>query len=318
MDRDDLMREGYNLKAKELDGLEQHLMICPNDFPSRLRVIGYCRKRSQSRTAAKRVLNHALWMIDTMPADSLTGQLMNEYQYDRLELDQLRSAWEQCLTRNPDIPKILFNASLLIRNLDAGQARDFLLRARELDRSNPLIGGAVAREYMLLSFSDQSRSAEFAGLAIESAIQALRTEEDPGYRMGLLTEFTPFAISFGHLQTAGQFAAELKILANADPELSVLAPAQESGCLYGAIVAFKCGERLKLEQEVADLCVILEAVDWPHKPIQRMLEFTIELAETEPNSARHLLQSLLDSCTRNDRKWCKQIRNQLNSLEARR
>jgi TonB family protein len=129
-----LLFEGNQLSAVEAQQLEEHLVRDPEDIAARGKLIAYYSWHAIRHPR----LEHIIWLIEHHPESEVTiysSQARTESS--RVDYELQKTLWLQQVTTHPNDARVLANAGRFLGQRDKFAERDLLLRARQLEPSNP-------------------------------------------------------------------------------------------------------------------------------------------------------------------------------------
>lgn len=197
----ELMKEGANLSAAEVEALEAQLQGDPLDLSVRTRLLGYYSDKSHDREPSlrARLRELVLWLIHNEPKSAVLQELDPEFSpYDDADgYVEAKLAFLAHLEKEPNDLILLELTADFLNIQDRPLAIDLLKRGQSLDSSNPKWALRLAFKYYL---DIRGRSGK---PKVEAARKALN-EYEKGYAL-LDTQASAYGL---------QYAAETALLAN--------------------------------------------------------------------------------------------------------
>ena len=168
------------------------------------------------RTGQDKYFNNMLWMIAERPADDICDCLGHEYHsraltWTQRRIDEASSLWKRQIKMHRHDARVLCNAASFFRWHDRALSEQLYRRAKHLEPKFGLPCRELAYHYRFLATKAPKRDQpRLIRLAILEADESLNRRDHYGERSGVLVEFTPTAIKFGHLKHARKFAKRLQ------------------------------------------------------------------------------------------------------------
>jgi len=204
---------GGDITPKEASRLEKILVNAPDDFATRMKLLGYYFRslRTNKRKGAMK-LNHVLWVINNRPDIDQFAMPLCQLDPD-LEPDSFapaKEAWLRKLDQQPDNPKLLVNASSFFEFSDEQFSFSLLERAQSIEPDNLAIESELAHYYL--------RSADGADSAIKKLLyqkalagfeRLLAADADKQQRFTNLTDVAISAYGAGYMDRADAVSREM-------------------------------------------------------------------------------------------------------------
>ena len=204
---------GGDITPKEASRLEKILVNAPDDFATRMKLLGYYFRllRTNKRKGAMK-LNHVLWLINNRPDIDQFAMPLCQLD-DILEPDSFapaKEAWLRKLDQQPDNPKLLVNAFRFFQLSDQQFALSLLERAQSIEPDNLKIESELAHFY--------SRSADGADSvkkkllhqkALAGFERLLAADADQQERFNNLTDVATTAYEVGYMDRAEAVSREM-------------------------------------------------------------------------------------------------------------
>jgi hypothetical protein len=128
--------QGASLSAEEAAALEASLAGKPDDFETRIKLLGYyfSKHTPEARAEKKR---HIVWIVRNKPdflgGDLIWPQVMLHPAIDGDAYDQVKQLWLEQVQKHPDNALVLRNASGYLQINDKALSKEFLERANKID-----------------------------------------------------------------------------------------------------------------------------------------------------------------------------------------
>jgi len=135
-----LALEGGKLSDDEADNLEKALQGNPDDFASRMKLLGYYfGKQFKSESARKARQKHVLWVIKNHPDYKIAGLPYVNLApvMDKETYYEAKTLWLKQVEAYKDNVSVLENAANFLLIFDHEIAENLLLKAKELEPENP-------------------------------------------------------------------------------------------------------------------------------------------------------------------------------------
>ena len=204
---------GDKITPKEASRLEKILVTAPDDFPTRMKLLGYYSRSSpKNKRKGALKLNHVLWVINNRAdIDKFAMplcQVNSEIEPDLFE--PAKKAWLRKLDEQPNNPKLLINAFVFFEFSDEQFAFSLVERAQSIEPDNLEIESELANYY--------SRSADGADsvtkkLLYQKALtgfeRLLADDANERQRFPNLTEVAVTAYEAGYMDRAEEISREM-------------------------------------------------------------------------------------------------------------
>ena len=129
------------LSPDEVSQLESNLIANPANKEARLRLLRYYMAFGPRRTER---LNHVLYMVENFPADPASSSPMTN-----VFVPAVHDAWNRAVTRMPENPDVLLNASRFLYHEHPEDAERLLSRVVDRDPANKRIAANLGFLYAM-------------------------------------------------------------------------------------------------------------------------------------------------------------------------
>lgn len=204
---------GREMSAADAKRNEMTLKSDPNNLACRLMLLGFYGQRSGDQ---EKYFNHMLWMIEERPGDYVSFYLGHEYNsraliWTKARVRKASDCWEAQVKKHFNDARVLCNAGSFFRWHDQPKSEKLYRRAKKMDTALALPARRLAYQYRFLaSKASKEEQAKLVRLALREADDALKRRDSRGEKIGIMTEFAPTAIKFGHLEQARRYAKRLQ------------------------------------------------------------------------------------------------------------
>lgn len=205
--------DGEFLTAQQGKVLKEKFDLNQLNLTSVLQLLGFYCKSPESKRYLPERFGLALWFIDNRPADDITCHIRfytNARFWSPSMEREAQTCWRKQIKKYPTDARVLFNAAMQ-GDFRLPDTTALLKRSKQADPNYgpPSQHLAQGYRYEALKGVDKHRK-RFAKLALDECDSALARRNARGERLGMLIEFTPIAIKFGHNGRARQYANMLR------------------------------------------------------------------------------------------------------------
>ncbi len=205
-----LAMAGSGLSAEQAAQLEANIAETPDDYPTRVQLLGYyfLRQSEADREAREK---HVMWFIQNHPGARFAGSPYAQLDSVRYPAAYVRASdlWLQQTTLHAHDPQVLGNAAQFFFLEDRQRAEDLLKRAQGLDPANPAWAQQLGHLYSLGANRESTDSRRRAAdQSLEQLESALAMTDAMG-RRAMLVSAAKAAFEAGDLDGARSYALEL-------------------------------------------------------------------------------------------------------------
>lgn len=205
-----LAMAGSGLSAEQAAQLEAALAEKPDDYPTRVQLLGYYfLRRSEAEREARE--NHVMWVIENNPGAGIAGSPYAQLDTTRhpAAYERASGLWLRQTSLHAHDPQVLGNAAHFFLLEDRQRAEDLLKKAQSLDPANPGWARRLGHLYSLGANRESTDSrTQAAGQSLEQLQAALALADGTG-RRAMLADAAKAAFEAGDLDTARSYALEL-------------------------------------------------------------------------------------------------------------
>ena len=208
-----LIASGKTLSQEEIDSLENALLAAPDSMELRCRLLSYYFTRQYTGPdLADARMAHILWIIAHAPDARIAGSPYAAVNHlpENAHYAQARALWLEQIQKQPENPKILWNAAHFFLHADRQLSDDLLVKGHRLEPDNPewLSRRAQWMTILLISCPPEKRS-EQALTDLTLFEQVLASEMHPYARLSLLNYAARAAYEAGEYDKARTYAGQL-------------------------------------------------------------------------------------------------------------
>jgi len=200
---------GRYLTSRQALRLETLIAKDPTDVGSRLQLIGYYGEHPDLHWRTRSLVwAHKFWMIENRPADYACYYFGRPQSQQRA--DEYKRTWLRQVRKHASNWNVLCNAANCLLYVDEALGYRLFHRALKLKPKWGLPARRIAQSYRAKAIKGpRDQRANSAKNAFKYAQLALKLQDSPGEKKGILTEFTHVAIKYHQFDLARRWANRL-------------------------------------------------------------------------------------------------------------
>ena len=198
-----IFMDGYHSSAKQAAEEEQKLLKNPDDPDTVTKLLGYFGSKCQKDDVARQKRDkYLLWIIEHHPdAAILAYGIIYLHAKSKDTSSGVKKLWIEQVKKNPENPRVLWNAANGVGSIDKKLAEQFYLKGESLDPDNPKWAERLGTHYFW------SKQPEKALSEYKKAYPKTKN------KVLAISRMAKSAIDCGKIKEAEKYASEMQRMA---------------------------------------------------------------------------------------------------------